>query len=132
MPNPNRREIGLEPADMNVFKNAKPKIGKNGKGKNDQFYLDLFLFSYYTSGMNIIDILLLTKGMIYNDFIDTARTKTKIQERRDWNFDKIEYSVIENENDRYYWENYWIEKHKDKNNGKLPCYNLLSGNNKMN
>ena len=108
MPNPNRREIGLEPADMNVFKNAKPKIGKNGKGKNDQFYLDLFLFSYYTSGMNIIDILLLTKGMIYNDFIDTARTKSKIQERRDWNFDKIEYSVIENENDRYYWENYWI------------------------
>ena len=78
MPKPNRREIGLEPADMDVFKNTKPKIGKNGKGKKDQFYLDLFLFSYYTFGMNIIDILLLTKGMLYNGFIDTARTKTKI------------------------------------------------------
>jgi integrase len=63
---------------MEIFKKAKPKIGKNGKGKNDQFYLDLFLFSYYTFGMNIIDILLLTKGMIHNSFIDTARTKTKI------------------------------------------------------
>lgn len=78
MPKPNRREIGLELADMDIFKNAKPKTGKNGKGKKDQFYLDLFLFSYYTFGMNIIDILLLTKGMLYNGFIDTARTKTKI------------------------------------------------------
>jgi integrase len=78
LPKSNRREIGLETADMEIFKKAKPKIGKNGKGKNDQFYLDLFLFSYYTFGMNIIDILLLTKGMIHNSFIDTARTKTKI------------------------------------------------------
>lgn len=60
------------------------------------------------------------------------KQRAKVQERRDWNFDKIEYSVIENENDRYYWENYWIEKHKEKNNGKLPYYNLLSGNKKMN
>ena len=60
------------------------------------------------------------------------KQRVKIQERRDWNFDKIEYSVIDSENDRYYWENYWIEKHKEKNNGKLPYYNLLSGNNKMN
>ena len=78
IPKSNRREIGLETADMQIFKNAKPRLGKNGKGKNDQFYLDLFLFSYYTFGMNIIDILLLTKGMLYNGFLDTARTKTKI------------------------------------------------------
>lgn len=78
LPKPNKRSISLETADMEVFKNATIKVGKNGKGRNDQFYLDLFLFSYYTFGMNIIDILLLTKGMIYNSFIDTARTKTKI------------------------------------------------------
>jgi integrase len=78
LPKGNVREMALEVSDMEIFKNARPEIGKNGKGKNDQFYLDLFLFSYYTFGMNIIDILLLTKGMVYNDFIDTARTKTKI------------------------------------------------------
>lgn len=78
MPKPNKRNMNLTITDMEVFKNAKPKVGKNGKGKADQFYLDLFLFSYYAFGMNVIDILLLRKEMLFNGFIDTARTKTKI------------------------------------------------------
>ena len=78
MPKPNKRDMAIETADMDIFKNARLKVSKNGKGKRDQFYLDLFLFSYYTFGMNVIDILLLRKGMLFNGFIDTARTKTKI------------------------------------------------------
>jgi len=55
------------------------------------------------------------------------KKRGKAQERREWAFDKIEYSLIEKEDARFYWESYWIEKYKERNNGKLPYYNLLSG-----
>lgn len=66
---PKERKIALDTADMKVFKKAKVKGRK-------QFYLDMFLFSYYTFGMNLIDILKLEHGDIYNGFIDTTRKKT--------------------------------------------------------
>jgi len=59
------------------------------------------------------------------------KQRGKVQERREWKYDKIEYSIIEKEDERYYWESYWIEKHKEQNNGQLPYYNLLSGNGKI-
>jgi hypothetical protein len=59
------------------------------------------------------------------------KQRIKAQERSEWVFDKIEYSIIEKKNERYYWESYWIERHKEQNNGQLPYYNLLSGNGKI-
>lgn len=73
----NSRAKALEVTDMDIFKNYKVKIGPYGKGRNDQFYLDLFLFSYYTFGLNIMDIIFLQKDMLFNGFIDTERSKTK-------------------------------------------------------
>lgn len=74
------RQKGLEVADMDVFKNYKFEVGKYNKGKRKQFYLDLFLFSYYTFGMNIVDVIKLKKSMFFNGFLDTQRTKTQVHQ----------------------------------------------------
>ena len=69
IPKSKERKIALDTADMNFFKNAKIKGRK-------QFYLDMFLFSYYAFGMNVIDMLKLEKNDIYDGFIDLTRRKT--------------------------------------------------------
>lgn len=48
-------------------------------------------------------------------------------ERRTWDFDKIEYSIIENSKLREKSESYWLEKYKEQNNNNLPFYNKISG-----
>jgi len=48
-------------------------------------------------------------------------------ERKDWDFDVIEYSKVDNPDQQVKWESYWIERYKDENNGKLPFYNKVSG-----
>ena len=49
--------------------------------KKEQFYLDLFLFSYYAGGMSAIDVCLLTRDQIKNDQIIYERTKYDKQAR---------------------------------------------------
>lgn len=49
-------------------------------------------------------------------------------ERKEWEYDTIEYSEVENEEDQYRWEYFWIEYYKDKNFRLLPYYNKVSGN----
>jgi hypothetical protein len=51
-------------------------------------------------------------------------------QRKQWDFDIIEYSEIENATDQFYWESYWIEEFKKRNNGKLPIYNVINGKKK--
>lgn len=48
-------------------------------------------------------------------------------ERTDWEFDTIEYSIIEDEEEQLSWEYYWLEIHKDQNHKLLPYYNKVSG-----
>jgi len=67
-----QRKSALDKKDMNVIKDYKIEGIK-------RFYLDLFLLSYYTFGLNLIDILKLEHDDIYNGFIDTTRKKTKSQ-----------------------------------------------------
>lgn len=45
------------------------------------FYLDIFLFSYYTAGMSLIDICLLTKESIKENMLVYERTKCDRQAR---------------------------------------------------
>jgi hypothetical protein len=54
------------------------------------------------------------------------RSRLKSPEREDWDFDTIEYSLIENPDEQVRWEDYWIEKYKG-DNGDLPFYNSVSG-----
>ena len=50
--------------------------------------------------------------------------------RGDWDFDVVEYSIVPNPDDQVKWEDYWIEKFKEANNGELPFYNKVSGTSK--
>ena len=54
---------------MNIYKNYELTGSK-------QFYLDMFLFSYYTFGLNIIDVLRIKHTDIYSGMINMTRQKT--------------------------------------------------------
>lgn len=56
------------------------------------------------------------------------RRRAQEPERLEWNFDSIEYSLIENENDQFEWEAFWIDQYQEKNAGELPAYNRQGGN----
>ena len=47
--------------------------------------------------------------------------------RKDWDFDRVEYSEVPDPDEQVKWESYWIERHKEENGGKLPFYNKVSG-----
>jgi len=55
------------------------------------------------------------------------RNRLGSTERTNWDFDRIEYSVIKDPDDQVKWESFWLQKYKEKNKGKLPIYNKLSG-----
>lgn len=59
------------------------------------------------------------KGNIRNRYNDLPR--------KEWQFDKIEYSLIENIDLQFEWECFWIERYKATNDNRLPVYNLISG-----
>jgi hypothetical protein len=48
-------------------------------------------------------------------------------ERNSWDFDVVEYSVVESPDDQVRWEAYWLKRYAEDHNGKLPAYNMLSG-----
>ncbi len=48
-------------------------------------------------------------------------------ERVNWDFDTIEYSIIKDPDDQVRWEAFWLQRYKERNKGKLPIYNKVSG-----
>jgi len=62
-------------------------------------------------------------------YIGRGCIKDRLQslERKDWDFDVIEYSIVENPDEQVKWEGYWIERFKEENHGELPFYNRVSG-----
>lgn len=62
-------------------------------------------------------------------YIGKGNMRRRLSEagRVGWEFRIIEYSVIEAEAKQFNWENFWIEKFKQENNGRLPYYNKVSG-----
>lgn len=54
------------------------------------------------------------------------KKRLKSPERKDWDFDVIEYSLLKNPDSQVKWEAYWIEKF-NKQHGQLPFYNKVSG-----
>jgi hypothetical protein len=51
-------------------------------------------------------------------------------ERQDWDFDRVEYSVVADPDQQVRWEDYWIMRFRESNKGKLPIYNKISGSSK--
>jgi len=47
-------------------------------------------------------------------------------DRKDWDFDVIEYSLLGDPDEQIKWEAYWLEKFQ-KANDKLPFYNRVLG-----
>lgn len=46
--------------------------------------------------------------------------------RKEWDFDVIEYSIIEKPDEQSKWEDYWLNKFVERE-GRLPVYNKISG-----
>lgn len=65
------------------------------------------------------EIVYIGKGII--------KQRAKMPERKDWDFEKIEYSIIDDNEEQLKWEDYWIERYKHNNHGKKPIYNIQSG-----
>jgi hypothetical protein len=47
-------------------------------------------------------------------------------QRKEWDFDLVEYSLVTNPDEQTKWEYYWIERYKEEE-GRLPIYNKISG-----
>ncbi len=47
-------------------------------------------------------------------------------DRQEWDFDVIEYSIIEDPAEQSRWESYWLNKFEEEQDG-LPFYNRISG-----
>lgn len=55
------------------------------------------------------------------------KNRLKSPGRESWDFDKVEFSIVEDPDQQIKWEDFWIERYKEENNGKLPFYNKVSG-----
>lgn len=64
------------------------------------------------------DIIYIGRGSIL------SRVNSK--DRKSWDFDIVEYSIIEDPKEQGKWESYWLKKFYELN-GKLPFYNKLNG-----
>ena len=60
------------------------------------------------------------------------RKRLSQPERQEWDFDRIEYSVVPDPDQQVRWEDYWLTRFRETNKGKLPFYNKISGSSKEN
>ena len=54
------------------------------------------------------------------------RQRMNAPERKDWDFQTVEFSIVEEQADREKWEAYWINRFKEDNGGRLPYHNVRS------
>jgi len=54
------------------------------------------------------------------------RRRLGAPERKDWDFDVIEYSIVPDPDQQVCWESFWIDKFQAAN-GRLPFYNRVAG-----
>ena len=67
-------------------------------------------------------------------YIGCGNVKKRLQapERKDWDFDIIEYSEVPDPDHQVEWEDYWLNRFKEDNKGKLPFHNKQSGESRKN
>ncbi len=54
------------------------------------------------------------------------RDRATARERRNWQYDTIEYSVVDDAKQQERWEAYWLQQYVDEH-ARLPLYNRLKG-----
>lgn len=64
-------------------------------------------------------------------YIGRGNIKSRMNspERKEWKFDKIQYSIVEDQEKQAEWEAYWIRRHREDHHGLLPYYNKIEGRN---
>lgn len=104
--------IDLIPAFENSVKRteAKKKIKKNKFG--------IYRYIYSETG----EIVYIGRGDILQRFNEDSRSN--------WIFDEVQYSYVDNENEREKFESYWIDQFKKYNSNKYPKYNKIGGKRK--
>jgi hypothetical protein len=55
-----------------------------------------------------------------------VRSRLNAPDRKEWDFETIEYSLVPNEEQQQRWETYWLDKFVEER-GKLPIYNRIGG-----
>ena len=62
-------------------------------------------------------------------YIGQGQIKSRLNspERQDWDFEVVEYSIVDDPDERLKWEDFWLERFREANNGKLPIFNKVSG-----
>jgi hypothetical protein len=99
--------IELSPSFEQIVKRENAsKIPENSKG----------IYRYKRSNSN--EIVYIGKG-------DINKRLKEIQ-RKDWDFDIIEYSLINDEQEQFKWESHWLTKYEDEYK-KKPFYNEIGG-----
>ncbi len=58
------------------------------------------------------------------------RKRLSQPERQDWDFDRVEYSLVADPDQQVRWEDYWITRFRESSKGRLPIYNKISGSSK--
>ena len=96
-------EVQVCPAFEIVVINKK-KIPENAKG----------IYRYRRKG----EVVYIGRGNI--------RNRAMSQERKDWEYDNIEYSIVLDENEQQHWESYWLDQHV-KEHARKPLYNRIMG-----
>jgi len=94
-------EISLSPSFENKVSNVS-KITSESKG----------IYRYLRDK----EIIYIGKGVI--------KSRANSPERLSWEFDTIEYSIIEDPEKQSYWESYWLDKFVEQK-GRLPLYNKI-------
>jgi hypothetical protein len=54
------------------------------------------------------------------------RSRAQAPERSDWDWDRIEYSLIDQESEQFKWESWWLNWFEGKH-GRLPHHNRIGG-----
>ena len=69
------------------------------------------------------DVIYIGKGLI--------KARLQSNERKTWDIQKIEYSILNSEDDSYQWESFYLEQYKYEF-GVLPPFNRISGHTQNN
>ena len=69
------------------------------------------------------DVIYIGKGLIKNRLQST--------ERKTWGIHKIEYSILNSEDDSYKWESFYLDEYQNQF-GMLPPFNRISGHSQTN